>query len=362
MNRARDLRQWTSSNIENRRHCFFQISMIESARRKCQWFYRVIVYLHQIREYVFAQSSHGSDSRIRALSILLYFSAITSDAQSRMWKRDRSSTRYFFVVRNSNLQFFFRFVVHSNTESCFSSDLKLTRTRITCFLFWFDFSIFAWSHRNDWISCIFALSHRNDLENHYRRDFRIWQARIARDRLFQQVVLIAEFHCRNDDRWRCYAHRACCDFDDIMIKSLYFVSSVDFHTNDLIVLQNKCFSKTRFVLNSLCEILLNFFSMKSRDQIYWSFLVLVICITSRISSTFLDVTRCLYSDSFCCICTLSEKTKKFSCFYVCTFWEKTSLLHEVNDFWVEVKRTKCLMKSFFKYVQVNSRYLLVIFR
>ena len=67
--------QWTNSDIENRRHC-----------------------LHQIREYAFAQSSHESDSRIRALSVLLllYSSTITSDAQSRAKTRSFEHEVFFY--------------------------------------------------------------------------------------------------------------------------------------------------------------------------------------------------------------------------------------------------------------------------
>ena len=46
---ARNLIQWTNSNFESRRHC-----------------------LQLIREYAFAQSFYESDSRTRALSVLLY--------------------------------------------------------------------------------------------------------------------------------------------------------------------------------------------------------------------------------------------------------------------------------------------------
>ena len=172
-------------------------------------------------------------NQIREFAHYQYYCIIFID--DHVWctflnKNEITRTRNFFRCQKFEFAIFF--------------DFKFIRARNICFWFWFDFSIFAWSHRKNWIFCIFALSHRNDLKNHYRRDFRIWQIRIVRNKLFQQIVFIAKFHCRNDDRWRCYVHRVCCDFDDIMIKNFYFVSNVDFHTNDLIVLQNKCFSKT----------------------------------------------------------------------------------------------------------------------
>ena len=82
--------QWTGSDIESRRHC-----------------------LHQVRGYVPAQSSYGSDSRIRALPVLLYSSAITSGAQPRA---ETSSPEHGVLL-------FVWFEAHPNTGSFSIEDL-----------------------------------------------------------------------------------------------------------------------------------------------------------------------------------------------------------------------------------------------
>ena len=56
--------QWTNSDIESRRHC---LTINEFKHRKSS----SLLTLLQILEYVFVQSSHESNSKIRALSILL---------------------------------------------------------------------------------------------------------------------------------------------------------------------------------------------------------------------------------------------------------------------------------------------------
>ena len=126
---ARDLQQWTNSNIESRRHC---LTMNEFRHRESS----SLLTLLQILEYVSVQSSHESDSRIRALSILLYSSTITSDAQSRAETKslEHEVFLYWRSLEERNLQ---KERDHSNTKS-FSQlffDLKLIRTRITCFSF-----------------------------------------------------------------------------------------------------------------------------------------------------------------------------------------------------------------------------------
>ena len=151
------------------------------------------------------------------------------------------------------------------TRNTFSFELTWNSLEHELLVFRLDLisTFFVWSHRNDRISCIFVWSHRNDLKSHYRRDFRIWQIRIDRNKLFQQVVFITKF--KNDNRWRCYAHRVCWNFDDslksdllsnpfeIVTTLLLRCSSIDFHMNDLIE-SNYCkidvfknISKTRFV-------------------------------------------------------------------------------------------------------------------
>ena len=124
-----------------------------------------LLILLQILEYAFAQSLHESDSRIRALSILLYSSTITSDAQSRASRRlfeelfsslslsatssmisseaqSRAETKSFREINFSLskvdriLYSFFDLKLIRTRITCFSFiDLKLIRTRITCFSF-----------------------------------------------------------------------------------------------------------------------------------------------------------------------------------------------------------------------------------
>ena len=198
---ARDLRQWTN-----------QLDKIVNDF--------IVVCLYK---YVSAQSLHESDSRIRALSILLYSSTITFDAQSRAETKSLEHEVFFYwrFFEKRNLQ---KERDQSNTMSfslievrIWNFSLKIIRTRITffneirirrrtCFWIWFDFCIVAWFHRNDLIFaflldriemiwflhfcliaskcfdfCIFAWSHQNDLKNHYSRDLRIWQTRIDRN-------------------------------------------------------------------------------------------------------------------------------------------------------------------------------------
>ena len=63
---ARDLRQWTNQ-LDKTVNDF------------------IVVCLYQIREYVSAQSSHWSDSRIRALSVLLSFSSERISSTKCQW-------------------------------------------------------------------------------------------------------------------------------------------------------------------------------------------------------------------------------------------------------------------------------------
>ena len=148
-------------------------------------------------------------------------------------------------------------------------------------------------------------------------DFHIWQIRIDR------------FVCKNrrkTSNWRLFRN-----FDDIIVierclwfialsKSYYYIRDVDFHmkkSSRIELLQNKCFQKyfknafrrrdwSFFVLISIYEILLNFLTSKSRNQIYWNF------------AEFFDVIRCSYDNLFRCICTFKKETTKllFSCLHI----------------------------------------------
>ena len=141
----------------------------------------------------------------------------------------------------------------------FLFDLKLTRTRDTCFSFvevfrkiynFFLMKIIRRIHNLsvDWTSAFLLQSHRNDLKNHYDRDFRIWQTRIdrvvCRDRCTYAVslsvtpfyiessVVFAEIsmYCDQSFLWICHIAEIILTRNKIYC----FVLNVDLHANDLV--------------------------------------------------------------------------------------------------------------------------------
>ena len=119
---------------DNERINSTKMSMILSS---CLFYFRFLI--------CFCSVIHWLDSRIRALSILFYFSTITC-ARSRT-KRNHFEKLVFRCQKSINFFTFF--------------DLKFIRTRNICFSFF------------DLIFALLFESHRNDLKNHYDRDFRI---------------------------------------------------------------------------------------------------------------------------------------------------------------------------------------------
>ena len=104
--------QWTNSNIESRRHC---LTMNEFKHRESS----SLLTLFQIFEYVSAQSSHESNSRIRALSILLYSSMITFDAHSKSSRKSFEELFSSFFLTWSSFEhelFAFRSLTWSSFE------------------------------------------------------------------------------------------------------------------------------------------------------------------------------------------------------------------------------------------------------
>ena len=215
-----------------------------------------LLTLFQILEYVSAQSSHESNSRIRALSILLYSSTITSDAQS---KTETKSFEHeiFLIVRSSNSQLLFWFEAHSSTNylllvliSAFLLDrIEMTWKITIVVIFAFDrlelietsakidwrifFSVIFWSNRLNllkfrwcydksllWtrriaeiiltrsrICCLFWASiftRRNLVESKWckrdafksvlRRRWKIWKSRILKSRLSICFTLYVKFY------------------------------------------------------------------------------------------------------------------------------------------------------------------------
>ena len=193
----------------------------------CIKFVNIFLFNHFIIEF--------ENSRI--INIIL--STITFDVQSKIWKRNHSNTKYFFVIKNSNSHFFFYFKFIRTRNICFSFVLKFIRTRNICFSF---------------IFCIFVWSHRNNLKKYYNRDFRIWQIRFNRnvcenrrnyvkltivfkkiffnDFLIKSFIVFVEFrwYYNQNFLWICFVAKIFSTKNKIYC----FVLNVDFYVNDLI--------------------------------------------------------------------------------------------------------------------------------
>ena len=216
--------------------CVFICIYLKKNEISKQWMIIIFKSFNKIREYVFVQSLYWSNSKIRALSILLSFSNERINSMQCQWfyrhinyvfeyifaqsfrRSIRKSLHYSilmsFIYWWSRLMHIFEQKRnHSNTKSfsieIFSKNVifkknEIIRTRnfSRCqkfefaISFWFEihsntklFSLLKSRIRNFFLiwnlfeheifACrlnyrIFIWSHRNDLKNHYNRDFRIW--------------------------------------------------------------------------------------------------------------------------------------------------------------------------------------------
>ena len=172
-NCTRNLRQWTNQII-------YQYKL--ESRRQCLLYFRFLI--------CFCSAIHWSDSRIRALSVLLYSSAITFDAQSRAAKKSLEKLFFSFALTRSLEELVSR--CQKSFEESIISLWKSFEKYIIFLLIWSsleheilasmikNFSKNLWLHY-DLTSALLLESHRNDLKKHYSHDLRIWQTRIDRN-------------------------------------------------------------------------------------------------------------------------------------------------------------------------------------
>ena len=203
-------------------------------------------------------------------------------------ERNHSNTKSFSLSKVRIRNFFFDLKLIRTRITCFSFiDLKFIRTRIICFSFivlklirtriicfnwkffvkrnlsllsltWNSFAHEIFASRLIWFQhfClitlkwfdfyIFAWSHRNDLKNHYNRDFRIWQTRVDRD------------VCRNR-----LTHLS---LNDLLIKSSelteismmlwqeLFVNSSHCWNHSIACFETSIFTRTNLVVSKWCRI------------------------------------------------------------------------------------------------------------
>ena len=172
-NCTRNLRQWTNQII-------YQYEL--ESRRQYLFYFKFLI--------CFCSIIHWSNSRIRALSILLYSSTITSDAQSKATKKSFEELFFSLALTRSFEELISR--CQKLFEKFIISFWKSFEKYIIFLLIWnsFEYEILASMIRNfsknlwfhyDLTFALLLESHRNDLKKHYNRDFRIWQIRIDRN-------------------------------------------------------------------------------------------------------------------------------------------------------------------------------------
>ena len=254
----------------------------------------------------FCSVIHWSDSRIRALSVLLYSSTITSGAQSRAAKK--SLERLFFSLS----------LTRSLEELVSRCQKSLEEFIISL---WIDFALLHESHRKTWRSIVVVIfsSSRFELID--------LSAEIVAKRQIDDCFWI--FSLSDLFHW---VVCACWDFDDTMIKVFCVLLHCRNHVDEdslrcserrfsrerssrVELLQNRCFqkfSRVRFVDVWKIDCLLTIVSSWNTCKI----VALYSFKKSRVSNTFLDADYSCIATRFAAFASSSTSRRRrvFSAF------------------------------------------------
>ena len=181
--------QWTSSNIESRRHCllyfrFLNMLLLNHLMNQTREFAHYQYYCTHRRSRLMHSREHQED---HSKNCSLHFLCLQLHRWSRL-KHNREQKRNHLERLISRCQKSIEFFTLLLIWSSFEHELLASRS-----LTWNSFEHELFASRSTWLQhfclitskwfdfCISAWSHRNDLKNHYSRDLRIWQIRIDRD-------------------------------------------------------------------------------------------------------------------------------------------------------------------------------------